>query len=151
MFFILKMPKRKKALILGPSKRKNVAIPKIIKNEIREMIKSGMSKSEVEDRLRKEKKIEGGINFHQWKRLSASRNQAQEILPTQQYRTRKMPELDDYKAECVEIFREKSKKSALGVDALVAVCKQVQKLEKLLESYWMVFMSRLRKRYYFGS
>ena len=58
MFFILKMPKRKKALILGPSKRKNVAIPKIIKNEIREMIKSGMSKSEVEDRLRKEKKIE---------------------------------------------------------------------------------------------
>ena len=64
MFFIRKMPKRKKARILEPSKRKNVAIPKTVKNEIREMIKAGVGKNEVQARLQKEKKLEGGINIH---------------------------------------------------------------------------------------
>ena len=125
-----KMPKRKKVRILEQNKRKNVAIPKSMKNEIREMIKSGLSKSDVEARLQKEKKLEGGINIYQWQRLRASKNQPEEILPTQQYRTIKNPALEDYKAECVQVFREKSKKSALGLDGLLLVCKQVQKLEK---------------------
>ena len=129
-----KMPKRKKVRILEQNKRKNVAIPKSMKNEIREMIKSGLSKSDVEARLQKEKKLEGGINIYQWQRLSASKNQPEEILPTQQYRTIKNPALEDYKAECVQVFREKSKKSALGLDGLLLVCKQVQKLEKYSEN-----------------
>ena len=83
------MPKRKIARSLEPSKRKNVAIPKAVKNEIREMIKKGLKKSEVEARLQKEKKIEGGINIYQWNRLSASRNQPQEIIETQPFRTKK--------------------------------------------------------------
>ena len=43
------MPKRKFAPPLGPSKRKYVAILKAVKNEIREMIKAGFSKSQVEE------------------------------------------------------------------------------------------------------
>ena len=43
------MPKRKLAPPLGPSKRKYVAILKAVKNEIREMIKAGFSKSQVEE------------------------------------------------------------------------------------------------------
>ena len=112
------MPKRKIARTLEPSKRKNVSLPKSVKNEIREMIKAGMDKAEVEAKLRKEKKIEGSINCWQWKRLKASRNERQEILPTQQYRTKKNVLTEDFKAECVEIFREKSKQSALGIDGL---------------------------------
>ena len=129
-----KMPKRKKTRVLEPSKRKNVAIPKTVKNEIREMIKAGVGKTEAEARLQKEKKIEGGINIYQWNRLSASKNRPQEVLPTQQYRTKKNLALDDYKAECVQVFREKSKKAALGLDSLVLVCQQVQKLEKYKEN-----------------
>ena len=81
------MPKRKFPQTLEPTKRKYVAISKAVKNEIREMIKTGFSKSEVEARLQKEKKIEGEINITQWKRLSASRNQPQEIIATQPYGT----------------------------------------------------------------
>mgnify|MGYP003333493217 CR=1 FL=1 len=95
------MPKRKIAPTLGPNKRKNVAISKAVKNEIREMIKAGLNKSQVEAQLQKEKKIEGGINITQWKRLSASRNQPQEIIATQQYRTKKNPSTEEFKAECV--------------------------------------------------
>ena len=61
------MPKRKFPQTLEPTKRKYVAISKAVKNEIREMIKTGFSKSEVEARLQKEKKIEGEINITQWK------------------------------------------------------------------------------------
>ena len=43
------MPKRKLAPPLGRSKRKYVAISKAVKNEIREMIKAGFSKSQVEE------------------------------------------------------------------------------------------------------
>ena len=60
----------------------------------------------------------------------ARRNERQEILPTQQYRTKKNVLTEDFKAECVEIFREKSKQSALGIDGLMLVCRQVQKFEK---------------------
>ena len=80
----------------------------------------------------KKKKLEGGINIHQWYRLMATKNQPQEILPTQQYRTKK--KFYDYKTECVQVFREKSKKAALGLDSLVLVCQQVQKLEKYKEN-----------------
>ena len=83
------MPKRKIARSLEPSKRKNVAISKAVKNEIRKMIKKGLKKSEVEARLQKEKKNEGRINIYQWNRLSASRNQPQEIIETQPFRTKK--------------------------------------------------------------
>ena len=40
-------------------------------------------KNEVEARLQKEKDLEGGITIYQWYRLSASKNQPEEILPTQ--------------------------------------------------------------------
>ena len=50
------MPKRKIAPTLGPNKRKNVAISIAVKNEIREMIKAGLNKSQVESQLQKEKK-----------------------------------------------------------------------------------------------
>ena len=116
-----KMPKRKIARSLEPSKRKNVAIPKAVKNEIREMIKKGLKKSEVEARLQKEKKIEGGINIYQWNRLSASRNQPQEIIETQPFRTKKNLSTEEFKDECLKIFRGKSQKSALGVDGLMLV------------------------------
>ena len=141
------MPKRKIAPILEPSKRKNVSLSE---NEIREMIKSGMEKPDVEARLQKEKKLEGTINIWQWKRLKASRNEPQEIIPTQQYRTRKNLVTEDFKAECVEIFRKKSKTSALGLDGLILVCKQVQKLEKYRtnsEVQKLTFVDVLRTRW----
>ena len=94
------------------------------------MIKSGLKKREVEARLQKENKIEGEINIYQWKRLSASRNQPQEIMATQQYRTKKNLSTEGFKAECVKIFREKSQNSELGVDGLMQIFQQVQRLEK---------------------
>ena len=94
------------------------------------MIKSGLKKGEVEARLQKENKIEGEINIYQWKRLSASRNQPQEIMATQQYRTKKNLSTEGFKAECVKIFREKSQNSELGVDGLMQIFQQVQRLEK---------------------
>ena len=113
-----------------PSKRKYVAIPKSVKNEIREMIRSGMKKSDVEARLQLENKIEGNINCWQWKRLMATRNEQQEILPTQQFRTKRNLATEEFKADCVSIFVEQSKKSKLGVDKLMLICQQVQKMEK---------------------
>ena len=120
------MPKRKCPTVLGPSKRKYVTYSKAVKNEIREMICAGASKVEVEAKMIKEKKITGEINRTQWERLSATRDKPEEILATQQFRTRQNQALDGYRKKCVEVFRQKSQKAALGIDSLTIVCQQVR-------------------------
>ena len=60
----------------------------------------------------------------------ATRNEQQEILPTQQFRTKRNLATEEFKADCVSIFVEQSKKSKLAVDKLMLICQQVQKMEK---------------------
>ena len=85
-----------------------------MKNGIREIIKLELSKREVEARLQNEKKLEGGINIYQWNRLSASRNQPEEILSTQKYRTRKSKNLTIIKPSVLKVL-ERNRRSLRSV------------------------------------
>ena len=118
------------AVAVDKPKKKYIAIPKAVKNEIRQMINSGMTKAEVENKLRSENKIESEIHQKQWSRLRASRANPEEALPTQQFRTVRNKSTEGFKIECLQILRSLSSSQVPDVNMLQHVCKHVKNLPK---------------------